>query len=85
MVWGGGQGVAFRARRRARIACTRAGAYRSALAGWALDTLLWPRLVQNPYVRLVVVQIDLNGLQGVGAPSGYPGLACTLIACCRPV
>lgn len=80
---GGGQGVAFRARRRARIACTRAGAYRPALAAWELDTLWPPRPVQNPYVRLAVGQIDLNGLQGAGAPSGYPGLACTMIAACR--
>jgi hypothetical protein len=27
MVWGGGQGVAFRARHRGRVACAPAGAY----------------------------------------------------------
>ena len=82
-VWGGGARVAFRSRRRARIARARAGAYRSAPAAWEPDTPWRPRPVQNPYVRLRFGQIDLTGLQGAGASSGYPCSTQPMIAACR--
>ena len=39
--------------------------------------------VQNPYVRLRFVQNRLNGLQTIGACTGYPCIGLPVIAACR--
>jgi len=49
------------------------------------DTPRLPCFVQNPYVRMLVGQIDLNGLQRAGRLGGYPCLDQPVIVACRPL